>query len=134
LDSGKRKPIGVRYTCSADIRLLIQPVLPRLLNIGSFSVKCDGAAAEEIERSAVRPAGARCEAAKCFDDRSILKTLENADAILRNKVGKPFEATWADADYIIGNPPFLGEKNLRRELGDKYVEDLFVCSKSADRS
>jgi methylase of polypeptide subunit release factors len=59
---------------------------------------------------------------------------ENADPILRNKVGKPFEATWADADYIIGNPPFLGEKNLRRELGDKYVEDLFVCSKSADRS
>ena len=25
---------------------------------------------------------------------------------------------------IVGNPPFLGDKKMRAELGDKYVEDL----------
>jgi len=29
---------------------------------------------------------------------------------------------WPDADAIIGNPPFLGEKRMRTELGDEYVE------------
>jgi type II restriction/modification system DNA methylase subunit YeeA len=70
----------------------------------------------------------RHETGQGFDDQPILKKLENienADAILRYKAGKPFEATWSEADYIIGNPPFLGGKMLRRELGDKYVDDLF---------
>ena len=35
------------------------------------------------------------------------------------------EAEWPDAEFIIGNPPFLGGKRLRRELGDDYVETLF---------
>ena len=29
-------------------------------------------------------------------------------------------------DYLIGNPPFLGGKLLRRELGDAYVDRLFA--------
>jgi hypothetical protein len=28
---------------------------------------------------------------------------------------------WPDADFIIGNPPFIGNKRLRRRLGDGYV-------------
>ncbi len=32
---------------------------------------------------------------------------------------------WPAADIIVGNPPFLGGKMLRRELGDDYVEALF---------
>jgi type II restriction/modification system DNA methylase subunit YeeA len=35
------------------------------------------------------------------------------------------EAQWPAADYIIGNPPFLGGKLLRRGLGDEKVEALF---------
>jgi type II restriction/modification system DNA methylase subunit YeeA len=35
------------------------------------------------------------------------------------------EAEWPDAEFIVGNPPFLGGKRLRRELGDDYVETLF---------
>jgi type II restriction/modification system DNA methylase subunit YeeA len=63
-----------------------------------------------------------------------LDNIEHADAILRyaadNKSpehpdGQPYEPTWPAADFIIGNPPFLGGKLLRRELGDKYVDDLF---------
>jgi type II restriction/modification system DNA methylase subunit YeeA len=28
-------------------------------------------------------------------------------------------------DFIVGNPPFLGGKRLRRELGDEYVDRMF---------
>ncbi|MFN3828467.1 MAG: class I SAM-dependent DNA methyltransferase [Tepidimonas ignava] len=34
------------------------------------------------------------------------------------------EAPWPQADVIVGNPPFLGDKKMRGELGDAYVERL----------
>jgi len=34
------------------------------------------------------------------------------------------EAEWPKADVIVGNPPFLGDKMMRRELGDAYVDTL----------
>ncbi|MDQ7035388.1 MAG: DUF559 domain-containing protein [Anaerolineae bacterium] len=34
------------------------------------------------------------------------------------------EPDWPAVDVIIGNPPFLGAKKMRGELGDKYVDDL----------
>lgn len=56
-----------------------------------------------------------------------LENIEHGDAILRyDAEGRPFEPEWPKADFIIGNPPFLGGKRLRRELGDKYVDDLFA--------
>ncbi len=54
-----------------------------------------------------------------------LETIRLQDALLdRSEPGKPKEASWPAADVIIGNPPFLGGKRLRSELGDAYVEDL----------
>ena len=42
----------------------------------------------------------------------------NDDAIMRYDAdGKPYEPEWIDADVIVGNPPFLGGKELRGELG-----------------
>ncbi|NCS24396.1 MAG: class I SAM-dependent DNA methyltransferase [Microcystis aeruginosa BS13-02] len=32
---------------------------------------------------------------------------------------------WTKADAIIGNPPFLGGKKLRTELGDEYAEQIY---------
>lgn len=56
-----------------------------------------------------------------------LDTIENKDAILDLTVpGFPTEPTWPEADFIVGNPPFLGTKKLRSELGDHYVETLFT--------
>ena len=59
----------------------------------------------------------------------LLRKLDNilhADAILRyDAESHPYEPTWPSADFIVSNPPFLGGKLLRRELGDKYVDDLF---------
>jgi type II restriction/modification system DNA methylase subunit YeeA len=48
------------------------------------------------------------------------------DAILDfDKKGKPTEPVWPEADFIVGNPPFLGGKRLRSELRDAYVNALF---------
>jgi type II restriction/modification system DNA methylase subunit YeeA len=35
------------------------------------------------------------------------------------------EAAWPEAEFIVGNPPFLGGKLMRRGLGDAYVSALF---------
>lgn len=37
---------------------------------------------------------------------------------------KPQPATWPQADFIIGNPPFIGAKFMRDDLGDGYTEAL----------
>ena len=61
-------------------------------------------------------------------DKPILKPLDNirrTDAILADGPGQPVEPAWPAADIIIGNPPFLGGKRLRAELGDDYVDRLF---------
>ena len=58
----------------------------------------------------------------------ILKPLDNIrhmDAILAyDEQGRPVEPEWPEADEVIGNPPFLGDKKMRSELGDEYVDDL----------
>ncbi len=50
-----------------------------------------------------------------------LENIQNRDALL-NPDGT--EAQWPRADYIIGNPPFMGDKVMRRNLGDNYVLQL----------
>ncbi|MEX2304184.1 MAG: DNA methyltransferase [Bryobacterales bacterium] len=37
---------------------------------------------------------------------------------------KPRKAEWPEADFVIGNPPFIGAGAMRRALGDGYVEAL----------
>jgi len=34
----------------------------------------------------------------------------------------PRRAEWPQADYIVGNPPFIGASTMRRSLGDGYVD------------
>ena len=36
----------------------------------------------------------------------------------------PKPALWPEADFIVGNPPFLGNKRMRDALGDGYTEAL----------
>ncbi|MCB1007622.1 MAG: class I SAM-dependent DNA methyltransferase [Acidobacteria bacterium] len=56
-----------------------------------------------------------------------MSNIECKDAVLDlTDPADPKEPTWPKVDYIIGNPPFLGTKKLRGELGDEYVETLFV--------
>ena len=34
----------------------------------------------------------------------------------------PRPAVWPEAEFIVGNPPFIGGKDMRQELGDGYAE------------
>ncbi|WP_234450721.1 class I SAM-dependent DNA methyltransferase [Paracoccus sp. MC1862] len=52
-----------------------------------------------------------------------LATIENRDAVL----GPDGAADWPTADVVVGNPPFLGGKRLRANLGDNEVERLFAA-------
>jgi type II restriction/modification system DNA methylase subunit YeeA len=55
-----------------------------------------------------------------------IENIRHADAVLdRSDPANPKEPDWPDAEFIVGNPPFLGGKKLRAELGDDYVDDLF---------
>jgi len=40
------------------------------------------------------------------------------------RYSNPRPATWPQADYIVGNPPFIGNKRMRDALGDGYTEAL----------
>ena len=51
-----------------------------------------------------------------------LETIECRDALFESDTE---EADWPEADVVIGNPPFVGGKKLRRELGDEYVDRMF---------
>ncbi len=56
-----------------------------------------------------------------------LHHIENRDALLDlTDSSKPQEAHWPEADFIVGNPPFLGGKWMRRGLGSEYVDSLFA--------
>jgi hypothetical protein len=37
---------------------------------------------------------------------------------------KPQPAKWPEAEFIVGNPPFIGNKRMRDALGDGYTEAL----------
>ena len=40
---------------------------------------------------------------------------------------KPRRPKWPEADFIIGNPPFIGGKDLRARLGDAHAEALWAA-------
>ena len=55
-----------------------------------------------------------------------LDTIRQTDAILDlSDPNNPSEPVWPPAEFIVGNPPFLGRGGLRRELGDHYVESMY---------
>ncbi len=60
----------------------------------------------------------------------ILTPMNNAirrtDAILADgDTANPRETEWPAAEFIIGNPPFLGRGGLRSALGDEYTNNLY---------
>jgi type II restriction/modification system DNA methylase subunit YeeA len=70
------------------------------------------------------------------EEEPILRVLDNIqhrDAIMEldakgnpklDSQGNPSEPAWPEVDFIVSNPPFLGDKRMRAELGDRYVEAL----------
>jgi hypothetical protein len=46
----------------------------------------------------------------------------------------PRRAEWPQADYIVGNPPFIGNKRMRSALGDGYIEALAIAYPEVPRT
>jgi siroheme synthase/SAM-dependent methyltransferase len=64
-----------------------------------------------------------------FKTQPVLEALDHIecrDAVL-NADGT--EAAWPVADAVVGNPPFVGDKKMRGELGDVYTEALRAAYK-----
>jgi hypothetical protein len=64
-----------------------------------------------------------------YDDSPILKSMETVaerDAVLDlTDPEHPKEPVWPAVYAIVGNPPFIGGKKMRSDLGDSYVNHLF---------
>ncbi len=55
-----------------------------------------------------------------------IETIRQMEAILDlTDPEHPKEPEWPEAEFIVGNPPFLGGKLLRKNLGDEYVDAMF---------
>ena len=75
-----------------------------------------------------------------------LNTIRTGDAVLRHDgerfapdgaslgYANPRRPEWPDADYIVGNPPFIGGKDLRGRLGDAYAQALWRAHPKMGRS
>ncbi len=59
-----------------------------------------------------------------FPNDPVLRPLSDNIRLMDAIIGDNGEPDWPDVDFIIGNPPFLGDKLMRRELGDVYVNRL----------
>ncbi|MEI6675085.1 MAG: DNA methyltransferase [Verrucomicrobiota bacterium] len=57
-----------------------------------------------------------------FPADPILRPLSENIRLMDAIVSDTGEPEWPAVDFIIGNPPFLGDKLMRREMGDDYVE------------
>lgn len=44
--------------------------------------------------------------------------------VVLNRYTNPRKAEWPPADFIVGNPPYIGARRIRQSLGDEYVEAL----------
>jgi type II restriction/modification system DNA methylase subunit YeeA len=62
-----------------------------------------------------------------------LDNIQHRDAIMEldahgnpklDSEGNPSEPAWPEVDFIVSNPPFLGSKLMRSNLGDAYVDRL----------
>ena len=54
-----------------------------------------------------------------------IDNIDCRDAIVDNSGHEPKPADWPDAEFIVGNPPFLGNKRMREEMGDEAVERIY---------
>jgi len=55
-----------------------------------------------------------------------IESIRLMDAILDlSDPENPKEPEWPEAEFIVGNPPFLGDKKLRAGLGHEYTDSLF---------
>ncbi|MDE8349350.1 MAG: class I SAM-dependent DNA methyltransferase [Acidocella sp.] len=72
-----------------------------------------------------------------FPGEPILRDFKNIvvmDAVLDNTGAKPRRPKWPEAEYIVGNPPFIGGKDVRARLGDDYAKNLWAAHEQMNDS
>jgi hypothetical protein len=101
-----------------------QPVLKEFKNI-----KCDDAILaydrEELARDAQGQIVTRWDGHSTRLDLATGRDVpDESKQVELYRYVNPRPAGWPDADFIIGNPPFIGTKRVRDALGDGYVDAL----------
>ncbi len=54
-----------------------------------------------------------------------IESIRRMDAILADTTPLPSERTWPTAEFIVGNPPFLGSSRIWEEVGREYQQRLW---------
>nr|WP_269840889.1 DNA methyltransferase [Paucibacter sp. M5-1]MCZ7883785.1 hypothetical protein [Paucibacter sp. M5-1] len=63
------------------------------------------------------------------DEKPVLKPLNQIECRDALMDADGCEAPWPRADVVVGNPPFVGDKRMRSELGDGYTDSLRAAFK-----
>ncbi|MNS64343.1 hypothetical protein D3C72_974660 [compost metagenome] len=87
---------------------------------------------EELVRDAVGRPITRARLRRKDGDAPVLFPVVEEREVVR--LIDPRPTPWPDVHFIIGNPPFIGGKDLRRELGDGYVDALWQVRQGRFRS
>jgi len=69
------------------------------------------------------------DAVLCWDGWPIPQWREGGEAL-----PNPRRPEWPEAEFIVGNPPFIGGKDLRSRLGDVYAEALWAAHPQMNES
>lgn len=81
-----------------------------------------GAAGRPVVRSQVRSGAA----GKVFEPADDTREIE--------RIVDPRPTAWPNVHFIVGNPPFMGAKDMRHHLGDGYVDALWEVNEGRFRS
>jgi hypothetical protein len=66
--------------------------------------------------------------------RPVTRTGADGEAIEVYRYDDPRRREWPAAEFVIGNPPFIGGKDLRGRLGDEYAEALWAAHPQMNES
>jgi hypothetical protein len=56
------------------------------------------------------------------------------DGVVDSSRQTPRRPEWPEADFIVGNPPFIGGKDLRARLGSAYAQALWAAHRDINES
>ncbi|MDQ6867877.1 MAG: class I SAM-dependent DNA methyltransferase [Pseudomonadota bacterium] len=59
--------------------------------------------------------------------RPIARTDTEGNQVEVYRYKNPKRPRWPDADYIVGNPPFIGGKDIRGRMGEDYAKALWAA-------
>ena len=126
------------HTSSWDLKSI--PARRRLPNWCSGSAICNGifARAEamppepilrDFKTIKVRDAVLAWDARTARDEhaRPIARTDAEGKKVEVYRYKNPKRPEWPEADYIVGNPPFIGGKDIRGRLGEDYAKALWAA-------